>query len=493
MQQIAVGTRNRAAGLTRARPAVESPGSGETLRERVAPLMMLTGAVLVVLIPAVVVEERVFMLKLAVAAVLSILPGWIYLEFIQHKGRSLYDEYVINLFRLRIDETANLPMPPQHTSYYPAWKAAHGALISGLPKKTRDNLYRRKFENIYGAGAVSTYEVIHESARRRLHHRTETFSPVLMATFIIALGWTFVMSPELARVLFSLGLNTDAVAPAIPEAMLFGFLGAYAFILQDLVRRYFREDLRAGAYMSGAARIVFVALIVFAGNLMWSDSFSATEGLFAFMVGFFPMVGLQAIQSAISRPLGRLMPSLRPDYPLSRLQGLNFWYEARLTEEGIDDMQNLASANLVDLMLHTRAPVQRLVDWVDQACLHLHLPTGEESGRKDPAGPDTPILRLRRLGIRTATDLEAAAHRLSANPHFIDEFNRAVGVDQNLGPAALESILSGLHGEAALHHVRSFRAQAWLAVPVPANAGRAGAQPVGATPVTVLVGGATGE
>ena len=67
------------------------------------------------------------------------------------------------------------------------------------------------------------------------------------------------------------------------------------------------------------------------------------------------------------------MPSLEADYPLSQLDGLNIWYEARLLEEGIEDMQNLVSANLVDVMLHSRVPVGRLVDWLDQAHLFLHL------------------------------------------------------------------------------------------------------------------------
>ena len=45
-------------------------------------------------------------------------------------------------------------------------------------------------------------------------------------------------------------------------------------------------------------------------------------------------------------------------------------------EEGIEDMQNLATANLVDVILHTRVPVGRLVDWADQAKLY-HLDRAE--------------------------------------------------------------------------------------------------------------------
>jgi hypothetical protein len=58
------------------------------------------------------------------------------------------------------------------------------------------------------------------------------------------------------------------------------------------------------------------------------------------------------------------------------------WYEARLLEEGIEDMQSLATANFVDVILHTRVPVGRLVDWVDQAHLYLHLDRLEGTWRE---------------------------------------------------------------------------------------------------------------
>ena len=60
-------------------------------------------------------------------------------------------------------------------------------------------------------------------------------------------------------------------------------------------------------------------------------------------------------------------------YPLDQLDGFNLWYEARLTEEGVEDMQNLTTMNLVDVILHTRVPPGRLVDWTDQAFLLIHL------------------------------------------------------------------------------------------------------------------------
>src|SRR4051812_49183367 len=78
--------------------------------------------------------------------------------------------------------------------------------------------------------------------------------------------------------------------------------------------------------------------------------------------------------------LRRWVPTLRNPYPLSDLDGLNVWYEARMLEEGIEDMQNLVTANIVDVLLRTQVPVGRLGDWIDQAHLYVFLDPTEDDG-----------------------------------------------------------------------------------------------------------------
>ncbi len=80
-------------------------------------------------------------LKFVVALILAMIPGWIYLLFIRNKGPSLYDEYVLNLFRLKIDATENLPSPPQHTSYFRTWHSSHQEIrqyLQDLPADSSD-------------------------------------------------------------------------------------------------------------------------------------------------------------------------------------------------------------------------------------------------------------------------------------------------------------------------------------------------------------------
>jgi hypothetical protein len=166
----------------------------------------------------------------------------------------------------------------------------------------------------------------------------------------------------------------------------------------------------------------------------------------------FPDVGWKALQTLVKLPLRWLVPSLRQPYPLSDLDGLNVWYEARLLEEGIEDMQNLATCNLVDVMLNTRVPVERLVDWIDQSILYLHL-------GKPVEGDGNPRDRLRRYGIRTATDLEEAFRPAR---DIADEAERIARLERLLTtrpdePSVLRTVLATLGSEPNLPYVRAWR------------------------------------
>src|SRR5262249_20241006 len=133
-----------------------------------------------------------------------------------------------------------------------------------------------------------------------------------------------------------------------------------------------------------------------------------SELVVAFVVGFFPLIALQALQRAAAKVLHVFVPQVAPEYPLDQLDGLNIWYEARLAGEGVADMQTLTTMSRVDVILHTRAPVGRLIDWVDQAFLLIHLEAVDRSdlatartshGAAVNSGAAT-RLALRRIGVR---------------------------------------------------------------------------------------------
>jgi hypothetical protein len=115
--------------------------------------------------------------------------------------------------------------------------------------------------------------------------------------------------------------------------------------------------------------------------------------------------------------------------------------------------------NLVDVILHTRAPVGRLIDWIDQAFLLIHLDPvsrAEIDGAGDvaPASGGATRLALRRIGVRSATDLLRAfgagdPHRPVSAAHL-----RARGLD----PAQLATLLRLLVDEPGLNPVWNWKA-----------------------------------
>jgi len=368
--------------------------------------------------PPLQVRPQAGVLSLEVFAVwsLSFLPGWLYIRFLGQRAGALWDEYVLNLHRLRWDNPRHLPKPPVNSDFYAEWLGGGGALFEHRP-----NIYQQKFDAYYGKS------VSRSGQSEGPPIKIEALFPVFLTTAALAVCWT--------AVLWSSSFTS---APAsFWDVLKFGFLGAYSFILQMLVRRFFQSDLRPAAYANALLRLIVVLILVAALYQILPHDNPRTAAAIAFVIGFFPLAGMQAIQRFAATALRVVLPSLNPPYPLNQIDGLSVWYEARLLEEGIEDMQSLATANFVDVILHTRVPVGRLVDWVDQAHLYLHLDRLEGTWRErrtaktgtkphngdSRTGPGTfPSIAegsvtessragsktrtaLRQLGIRNATDL----------------------------------------------------------------------------------------
>jgi hypothetical protein len=176
----------------------------------------------------------------------------------------------------------------------------------------------------------------------------------------------------------------------------------------------------------------------------------------AFFIGVFPQIGVQLLKAGTGKLLSRAIPSMSVRFPLSDLDGLTVWDQARLLEEGIEDVHALATANLVDLLLGTRVPVNTLIDWVDQALLYLSVPTawGDRSPRDD----------LRMFGIRTATDLARVWDGAQPGTQLVRaQIARVLAGDEDMGRAAAEAILISLAGNPNLAHAQAFRGHDWLA------------------------------
>jgi len=414
---------------------------------RAVALALLAGSIAAVLVVALWFgDRRVGSLgvgELAVIAILSFLPGWLYIRFIGQRAGAIWDEYVLNLHRLGLDHPQYLPRPPANSEYFEPWFNGGGATFS-----RHRNIYRQKFEAHFGKSAAEV------GPGSRI--RTETLFPIVLGTVIFAIGWTALLWNS---------AFTEPPAGTL-DILAFGFLGAYLFDIQMLARRFFQSDLKPSAYASAVMRVIVVLILVFVMHQLAEfagGDRAQEEAVVAFVVGLFPLVGLRALNRVAAKLLRGTVPTLDSRYPLSDLDGLNVWYEARLLEEGIEDVQNLVTASMVEVLLHTRVSVARLVDWHDQAQLFLHLRPRSDDDKPGKHPRDA----LASIGVRTATafletfPVAALDERGEVSDPRVERALKALArVSEELSEDEVITIARVLDAEPALDPVRSWRA--WM-------------------------------
>jgi len=225
---------------------------------------------------------------------------------------------------------------------------------------------------------------------------------LIISTALLVMGWVMVLSP--------IGPVSSDVSSMIafftPDYTVFslGFLGTYFFAVNMIFRRYIRADLTPKTYAYITVRLLITLVLVwaistlpeFAGGSLVQASLLTV----AFVIGIFPETGLALIMDRWKK-ITRMSSQLDDSFPLTDLEGMNLYDRTRLLEEGIENIENLAHHNLVELIARTRIPTPRLVDMFDQAILYLHLGIK----KKENDSGETLLDQLNFYGIRTATDL----------------------------------------------------------------------------------------
>lgn len=296
----------------------------------------------------------------------------------------------------------------------------------------------------------------------RLHRQTRW--PIMLATLIITVGWIVTLPP--------LGIPRDdgqaLVALLLPtESLLtFGFLGAYFFALHTVLRRFVRADLRPKTYGAISVRILIVVVLAWLIDVV-ADGPPALVTIF--LIGIIPETYVTFLQEALRSGLAdRLLPRLAEKHPLDRLDGIDLYDRARLQDEGVSNVESLAHHDVIDLLLETRIPAARLVDWVDQAILYLHVSDDVSRLAKNSDGSDATrgpwLQHLQSCGVRTATDLEAAYYPFRDRPDvlrsLLSDGQRDDHVDGNPSetpPPALEILIASLSDDEWLEHIRHWR------------------------------------
>jgi hypothetical protein len=239
--------------------------------------------------------------------------------------------------------------------------------------------------------------------------------PIMLSSVLIALGWLLILLPIIPTQPQGPADFFNLVSPT-PTALSFGFLGAYFFAINMVFRRYVRSDLTPKAYSHITVRLLVTTILVWAVSVLPEAPYQQSPVLLiiAFCIGVVPETAIKIIQEFMRKTVGRFSPNLEERDPLTKLDGIDLYDRARLSEEGVTNIENLAYHNLIDLLVQTRIPARRLADMVDQAILYLHLRgaappelAASLPPDKRAAADDLPsaLDYLRSYGIRTATDL----------------------------------------------------------------------------------------
>ena len=360
----------------------------------------------------------------------SLFPALLYFLFDRERLRTLRDRFVRQVFRL-VPEMLTLSDV----------EARYGARIEDAFGHDRAGASARLTGGRGGTRLVG--------GRR---------SPVFLATVLLTVGWTLTMLNPDAGSGESFRLE-DLFRPE-PSPLAFGFLGAYIFSLNSVLRAYLRSDLRPKTYSGISVRLIVVLVL---SNLI-ALTFPAdgvARLLAAFATGMFPESILRwLVARSDSLGLGKEAGSLSARASLTVLEEIDAYDRARLQDEGVHNVEALAHHDLVDLLLQTRIPASRIIDWVDQAVLYLRARPEDEG-----TGPGL-LQRLRDFGIRNATDL----HRVLAQVDGDERGRLMARLDPQLSadePRRLQTLLVAMEDEDGLRNLIAWRSAETASAPEP--------------------------
>jgi len=293
-----------------------------------------------------------------------------------------------------------------------------------LPKKTSE--YNRIMEKLLEAGMEDSFT---KSLVDNEYLSKDYILPLIFITVFSFLGFSVLFSNNADLLLAGMELvkGKEIQAYKIRSLIAIGmaFLGSYLWSVQYIFRRLVTIDLPPGAFYSVGLRMIVGSFVALAFHhfivALPSGKIGATvdivpEGtlmnmlpVIAFLTGMFPQCALKYIMEYFKFTASK--PEKRAEeLPLDMIEGMTPFHKVRLSEVGIDNVQNLAQASLVELILKTPYRPRQLVDWMAQGRLCLSF--------------KSEVKKLRKAGIRTML-----GYKIAGEEGKLDDIAQSTGLD----------------------------------------------------------------
>ena len=198
------------------------------------------------------------------------------------------------------------------------------------------------------------------------HSHADYGWPLLLFTIFSAIGWTLTLERVLPNFLSLPGLRI------IPDALAFGFVGAYLACILTIFDGFRRYDLDPGLYYSVTYRVMFSSFAAWVVSLMFNTGF---QPIVALGIGLFPLEKTWTfITERAASVLGTGQNEKEVGMELANIQGLEHSSNRqKLIDVGITTVQALATADPLLLFFLTTFPLRSVVDMIDKAILYLYL------------------------------------------------------------------------------------------------------------------------